>query len=54
MDGIDVAVTDDTAADTEVAPARAIELIDAGAVLIDVRRPYEYEVAAWPGRATSR
>ena len=38
-----MAVTDETAADTEVAPARAIELIDAGAVLIDVRRPYEYE-----------
>jgi rhodanese-related sulfurtransferase len=43
VDGIDVAVTDEAAAETEVAPARAIELIDAGAVLIDVRRPYEYE-----------
>ena len=38
-----MAVTDEAAAETEVAPARAIELIDAGAVLIDVRRPYEYE-----------
>ena len=37
-----MAVTDEAAAETEVARA-AIELIDAGAVLIDVRRPYEYE-----------
>ena len=38
-----MAVSDEAAADTEVAPTRAIELIEAGAVLIDVRRPYEYE-----------
>jgi rhodanese-related sulfurtransferase len=36
-------VTDDTATQTELTPPRAAELIAAGAQLIDVRRPYEWE-----------
>jgi rhodanese-related sulfurtransferase len=36
-------VSDETATKTELEPARGAELIDSGAELIDVRRPYEYE-----------
>jgi rhodanese-related sulfurtransferase len=37
------------AAPTELAPERVAELIDEGAELIDVRRPYEYEGARLAG-----
>lgn len=40
--GNDVGVSGETAAATELPPARAAELIEAGAELIDVRRPYEF------------
>jgi rhodanese-related sulfurtransferase len=40
---------DETVTETELAPARALELIEAGAELIDVRRPFEYEGARLPG-----
>jgi rhodanese-related sulfurtransferase len=36
-------VAEETSIETEVAPARAVELIDSGAAVIDVRRPYEWE-----------
>ena len=36
-------MNDEQHPETELSPERAAELIDAGAVLIDVRRPYEYE-----------
>jgi rhodanese-related sulfurtransferase len=39
-----------TGTETEIAPARAAELIDAGeAELIDVRRPYEWEAGRIEG-----
>lgn len=38
-----------TAAVTELPPASAGELIDAGAELIDVRRPYEFDGGHLPG-----
>lgn len=37
------AVSDETAIETELDPERGAGLIEAGAELIDVRRPYEYE-----------
>ena len=41
---------DGSAADGHsVAPAEAVELIAAGATLVDVRRPYEYEGGHLPG-----
>jgi rhodanese-related sulfurtransferase len=36
-------VSDETAIETELEPQRGAELIESGAQLIDVRRPYEYE-----------
>jgi rhodanese-related sulfurtransferase len=43
-------VTEDTATETEMAPARAAELIEAGeAELIDVRRAYEWEAGRIEG-----
>jgi rhodanese-related sulfurtransferase len=36
-------VSDDAAAETELSPESAAELLAQGAQLIDVRRPYEYE-----------
>lgn len=36
-------MTDETATEIEITPERAAELIDSGAVLVDVRRPYEWE-----------
>lgn len=41
--GNDVAVSDEAATATGLAPERAAELIAGGATLIDVRRPDEYE-----------
>jgi rhodanese-related sulfurtransferase len=42
-------VTDDTATVTELAPPQAAELIAAGAVLIDVRREYEWDAGRIEG-----
>jgi rhodanese-related sulfurtransferase len=42
-------MSDEPAADTGVAPERGAELVAAGAALIDVRRPYEYEGARLAG-----
>jgi rhodanese-related sulfurtransferase len=42
-------MTDEPAAETELAPERGAELVEAGAALIDVRRPYEYEGARLAG-----
>jgi len=36
-------VAEETAAETEISPERAGELIESGAFLVDVRRPYEWE-----------
>ena len=38
-----MAVSDEAATQTELDPPRARQLIDEGAELIDVRRPYEWE-----------
>lgn len=42
-------MADETATETEITPERAAELADAGAVLIDVRRPYEWEAGRIEG-----
>ena len=42
-------MSEETAAATELPPARAAELIAAGVELIDVRRPYEFESGHLPG-----
>jgi rhodanese-related sulfurtransferase len=47
-DGIHPATVDQTV-DTSVGPARAAELIEDGATLIDVRRPEEWEGGRIPG-----
>jgi len=36
-------VAEETSTETEIAPGRAVELIESGAAVIDVRRPYEWE-----------
>lgn len=42
-------MADDTATETEISPQRATELADSGAVLVDVRRPYEWEAGRIAG-----
>jgi len=42
-------VAEEATAETEVRPERAAELIDSGAFLVDVRRPYEWEAGRIPG-----
>jgi rhodanese-related sulfurtransferase len=42
-------VADETATETENSPQRAAELVDSGAGLIDVRRPYEWEAGRIAG-----
>jgi len=42
-------VAEDTVGGTEIAPARAAELIASGAELIDVRRDYEFEAGRIKG-----
>src|SRR3954453_12366574 len=37
------------ATETDIDPGRAADLVDAGAVLIDVRRPYEWEAGRIAG-----
>jgi rhodanese-related sulfurtransferase len=36
-------VSDEQQVNAEVSPAEAAEMVAAGAVIVDVRRPYEYE-----------
>ena len=40
---------DETATETEITPHRAAELVDSGAVVIDVRRPYEWDAGRIAG-----
>src|SRR4051794_24609119 len=47
--GIDIAMNDTQEEAGELSPAEAAALIEAGAELIDVRRPYEYEGGRIPG-----
>jgi rhodanese-related sulfurtransferase len=42
-------VADETATETEITPQRARELVESGAVLVDVRRPYEWEAGRIAG-----
>jgi rhodanese-related sulfurtransferase len=42
-------VSEETATDTEISPQRAAELVESGAALIDVRRPYEWEAGRIAG-----
>jgi rhodanese-related sulfurtransferase len=42
-------VAEQTAAGTEISPDRAAELIEEGAFVVDVRRPYEWEAGRISG-----
>src|SRR6266540_3853403 len=42
-------MADEGSTETEIAPARAAELIDSGAAVIDVRRPYEWDAGRIEG-----
>jgi rhodanese-related sulfurtransferase len=42
-------MADETGTETEIDPRRAADLVDSGAVLIDVRRPYEWEAGRIAG-----
>jgi rhodanese-related sulfurtransferase len=43
-------VAEETATETEISPKRAAELIDSDdALLVDVRRPYEWDAGRIPG-----
>jgi rhodanese-related sulfurtransferase len=42
-------VADETATETEITPQRAAQLAESGALLIDVRRPYEWEAGRIAG-----
>ena len=42
-------VAEETAAETEISPDRAGELIESGALLVDVRKPYEWEAGRIAG-----
>ena len=42
-------MADEAATETELEPERVAELIAAGAEVIDVRTPYEYEAGRLPG-----
>jgi rhodanese-related sulfurtransferase len=42
-------VVEEASSETEIAPARAAELIDSGASVIDVRRPYEWDAGRIEG-----
>jgi rhodanese-related sulfurtransferase len=42
-------VAEETATETEISPERAAELIASGALLVDVRKPYEWEAGRIPG-----
>ncbi len=42
-------MADETATETEVTPQRAVELAESGALLIDVRRQYEWEAGRIAG-----
>jgi rhodanese-related sulfurtransferase len=47
-------VSNEQQVNAEVSPAEAAEMVEAGAVIVDVRRPYEYEGGRSPARGTSR
>jgi rhodanese-related sulfurtransferase len=42
-------MAEETATETEIGVGRAAELIESGAFLVDVRRPYEWEAGRIPG-----
>jgi rhodanese-related sulfurtransferase len=42
-------MSEDTATEMEITPERAAELIKAGALLVDVRRPYEWDAGRIAG-----
>jgi rhodanese-related sulfurtransferase len=42
-------VADETATETDITPQRAAELLESGAALIDVRRPYEWDAGRIDG-----
>src|SRR3954462_15330734 len=42
-------MAEETATETEINPERAAELIESGAFLVDVRRPYEWDAGRIPG-----
>lgn len=42
-------MAEETATETEISPERAAELIGSGALVVDVRRPYEWETGRIPG-----
>lgn len=42
-------MSEETATDTEISPRQAAELVDSGAALIDVRRPYEWDAGRIAG-----
>ena len=42
-------MSEGTATETDISPERAAELIETGAFLVDVRRPYEWEAGRIPG-----
>jgi rhodanese-related sulfurtransferase len=42
-------VAEETATDTEISAERVAELTESGALLVDVRRPYEWEAGRIPG-----
>ena len=42
-------MADETATETEITPQRAAELIESGAFVVDVRRPYEWEAGRIAG-----
>jgi rhodanese-related sulfurtransferase len=42
-------MSEDIPTETEITPERAAELIESGAILVDVRRPYEWEAGRIPG-----
>jgi rhodanese-related sulfurtransferase len=42
-------MAEETATETEINPDRAAELIESGAFLVDVRRPYEWDAGRIPG-----
>jgi rhodanese-related sulfurtransferase len=42
-------VAEETATEIQISPDRAAELIEAGAFLVDVRRPYEWDAGRIPG-----
>ena len=42
-------MAEETATETEISAARGAELIESGALVVDVRRPYEWDAGHIPG-----